>query len=195
MKFVRCLPATVLILVAASALAQGLPTASVTGRVTSEGAPLPGVTVTVRSPNLQGTRSAMTNDAGLYVFHLLPPGQYTVAFELSGMHTVQRKAVLAAAASERIDVSLQAAAAGEITVVATAPVTGALETSQVGANFNKELINELPVSRDVTSITLLSPGVTNNGAGGAVMISGAMSFENLWLVNGVTINENLRSTP
>ena len=195
MRFVRSLLTTVLILVAASALAQGLPTASLTGRVTSDGTALPGVTVTVKSPNLQGTRSAVTNDSGLYVFHLLPPGQYTVSFELGGMQTVQRKAVLAAAASERIDVALQAAAAGEITVVATAPVTGALETSQVGANFGKELINELPVSRDVTSITLLSPGVTNNGAGGAVMISGAMSFENLWLVNGVTINENLRSTP
>src|SRR6266850_7275198 len=173
MRFVRSF---VLILIAASAFAQGLPTASLTGRVTSDGTALPGVTVTVKSPNLQGSRSAVTNDAGLYVFHLLPPGQYTVAFELSGMHTVQRKAVLAAAASERIDVALQAAAAERITVVATAPVTGALETSQVGANFDKELINELPVSRDVTSITLLSPGVTNNGVGGAVMISGAMSF-------------------
>ena len=195
MRSIRTIYFAVLLLLAMGVAAQGLPTASLTGRVTSDGAPLPGVTIEVTSPNLQGTRSAISTESGDYIFHLLPPGEYGITYTLSGMQGVKRKAILAAAAVERIDISFRPSASEEITVSADAPVTGALASTEVGANFNQELINELPVSRDVNSVTLLSPGVTNNGAGGAVMISGAMSFENLWLINGVTINENLRSTP
>ena len=44
------------------ALAQGT-TATIVGTVTSGGQPLPGVTVTVSSPALQGTRNAVTGSA------------------------------------------------------------------------------------------------------------------------------------
>ena len=49
-------------LIAASAFAQT--TASLTGQVTTDGKPLPGVTVTISSPNLQGSRTAVTGDNG-----------------------------------------------------------------------------------------------------------------------------------
>ena len=44
---------------------------------------------------------------------------------------------------------------------------------------------------------LLAPGVTNNGPGGndrlpVIEIAGAPSYENLFLLNGVVLNENLR---
>ena len=52
-------------LVSALAFAQGLPTATLTGKVTSEGnVSLPGVTVTVQSPSLQGTRDVTTSANG-----------------------------------------------------------------------------------------------------------------------------------
>ena len=49
--------AVVVCLIAASAFAQT--TASLTGEVRTEGKPLPGATVTISSPNLQGTRTAV----------------------------------------------------------------------------------------------------------------------------------------
>jgi hypothetical protein len=54
-------------------LAQGT-TASLTGTVTSETKALPGVTVTVSSPELQGTRTKVTGANGVYNFARLPPG-------------------------------------------------------------------------------------------------------------------------
>src|SRR5213595_729478 len=71
------------IVVASSAFAQT--TATLNGSVTSEGKPLPGVTVTAASPNLQGTRTTVSGETGAYVFSGLPPGDYTVSFELEGM--------------------------------------------------------------------------------------------------------------
>ena len=62
MKFFRFTTLLVVaILVAGVAFAQGNPTSTLTGRVINEGQALPGVNVTVKSPSLMGTRSAITS--------------------------------------------------------------------------------------------------------------------------------------
>ncbi len=66
------------------------------------------------------------------------------------------------------------------------------QTAQVATNFTQELIATLPTVRDINAILLLAPAVHPTGPGGAFSIAGSVSFENLFLVNGVTINENLR---
>ena len=70
-----------LVLVSGWMLAQGT-TAALTGTVTSDGKPLAGVAVTVSSPSLQGTRTTVTGANGVYNFSALPPGEYTIAYEL-----------------------------------------------------------------------------------------------------------------
>jgi hypothetical protein len=80
-----------LLFLAVSVLAQSIPTATLTGTVSADGAALPGVTVTVTSPNLQGARTAETSSSGDYLVPLLPPGEYLVRYELAGMQSVTRK--------------------------------------------------------------------------------------------------------
>src|SRR5688572_477346 len=82
------------LLVASTAFAQVGTTTSLMGTVTSDGKALPGVSVTVSSPSLQGTRTAVTGEGGGYTFPALPPGVYTVQFQLEGMNTVTRKITL-----------------------------------------------------------------------------------------------------
>src|SRR5215831_8004451 len=66
------------------------------GHVTDgQGLALPGVTVAVTSPNLQGVRTTITSEIGDYAISLLPSGSYTVTFELSGFQKEEVKAVLA----------------------------------------------------------------------------------------------------
>src|SRR4051794_41969092 len=61
-------------------------TASLTGTVTSQGGqPIPGVTVIATSASLQGMRSAITGETGMYTFDALPPGSYRLKFEQGGM--------------------------------------------------------------------------------------------------------------
>ncbi|HEU4523369.1 MAG TPA: TonB-dependent receptor, partial [Thermoanaerobaculia bacterium] len=89
---------------------------------------------------------------------------------------------------------LRMSAVGEsLTVTAAAPAV--VETSQITANFDSNFINDLPTGRTVNDITLLSPGVTEAAVNDQITISGAMSFDNLFLVNGVIVNENLRGQP
>jgi len=80
---------------AMSAFAQGSgTTSSLSGTVMSGGKPFPGVTVTISSPSLQGVRTATTGEGGGYTFPSLPPGDYTVKFELEGMATVVKHVTL-----------------------------------------------------------------------------------------------------
>jgi hypothetical protein len=59
-----------------------------TGRVTDgSGGALPGVTVTIAAPHLATPLSATTDSLGQYSSAVLPPGTYSVAFELSGFET------------------------------------------------------------------------------------------------------------
>jgi hypothetical protein len=189
-------------LASAVLLAQGIPTGSITGKVTSEGnTPLPGVTVTVTSPSLQGTRDVTTGANGDYIFNLLPAGDYTVRFALSGMTGVDRTVALASGAVGRVDVELRPAAVTEaVTVSAEANEAAAVESPQVAATYKKEFIEKLPIARTLAATTLLAPGVTNNGPGGndrfaSIAISGAPSYDSLFLINGVVVNENLRGQP
>src|SRR5262245_36511839 len=80
--------------------AQGTQTGVITGIVkATDGAALPGVTVTLSSPALQGVRTITTDATGAYHFRGLPPGSYKVAFSLSGFADVERHVTLALGAA------------------------------------------------------------------------------------------------
>lgn len=178
------------------ALGQGNPTGKLTGKVTADGEAMPGVTVTVKSPNLQGTRSTLTSGGGTYIFGALPPGTYQVTFELEGMQTQTAEILVAAAQNKRFDTAMTVAEVTETIVV-----TGDTETfSAAGAaatTYSSSAIEELAVARDLDSTVLLAPGVQNSGPGSdqdrnTITIAGSQSYENLFLINGVVVNENLR---
>src|SRR5207248_1753083 len=66
------------------------------------------------------------------------------------------------------------------------------QTAQVATNFKQELIATLPTNRDINASLLLAPAVHPTGPAGAYSISGSMSYDNLFMVNGVNVSENLR---
>jgi outer membrane receptor for ferrienterochelin and colicin len=194
-SLIRCVTLfSLLLLIAASAVGQGT-TGTLVGTVTTDGNGLPGVTVTITSPALQGTRTAITGDTGGFSFPGLPPGDYTVTYELSGMQTATRRLRVNLAQTSRSDADLRPSALSEaITVTAAAPA--ALETTEVSSNFTSETIAELPtLQRNITTAALIAPGVNDAGPNKQIVISGAQSFDNLFLVNGVVVNENLRGQP
>jgi outer membrane receptor protein involved in Fe transport len=177
-----------LLLVAAGAFAQGT-TGALTGSVSQAGASLPGVTVTIASPKLQGTRTTVTNEQGDYSFSAIPPGTYKVTFSLSGLTDVVKNATVNLVETTRLDADMKMSAVAEAITV-TASQTTVLETPQVQTNFKQENINRLPTARNPVAQAALAPGVTSGVNGNT--ISGAMSYDNLYLVNGAVVNENLR---
>ena len=88
----RRVPTTALLLLglmAATVPAFAQQTGAINGKVVdSDGLALPGVTVTAASNVLPTPRTTVSGGAGDYRLPALPPGTYTLTFELSGMATV-----------------------------------------------------------------------------------------------------------
>jgi hypothetical protein len=111
-----------LLLLPASAFAQ----ASITGSARdTSGAAVPGVTVEVSSPALiEKTRTAVTDDRGLYRIVGLPPGTYTVTFALQGFNQVKREGIeLSGSFVAQIDADLGVGGVTEtVTVTGLTPI-------------------------------------------------------------------------
>src|SRR5262249_12617173 len=176
------------------AMAQGT-TAGLTGTVTSDGKPLSGATVTVSSPSLQGTRTTVTGKNGAYNFSALPPGDYSITFELQGLQTNTQKVRLLLAETTRADAELSVRAAEQVTVKGESIAAAVFETTQITSNLTSQELNKLPVARTVRGAVLVMPGVSSNGVNNQITISGAPSYDNLFLVDGVVVGENLRGQP
>ena len=139
-------------LVAASAFAQGNPTGTVSGRVSGQdGAALPGASVTATSPNLQGPRRVTTNETGDYIIPFLPPGEYTLTFELQGFEKATQTTLVTAAATVPLDARLRLGGVAEAITV-TGSVSGAIAPGVAAATTYKQAtINELPLNRPPVS--------------------------------------------
>jgi outer membrane receptor protein involved in Fe transport len=180
---------------AATAGAQGIQTSTLSGSVNStDGAVLPGVTVSLTSPSLQGARSTTTDANGNYIFRGLPGGVYKVTFTLSGFGTVERDIEVQLGTQRPLDATLSVASVTEsVTVTAVAP--SVLETTTVGANYKADKIDKLATGRTIQNIAELAPGLTDNTPNvGQLSIAGAFAYDNVFLLNGVDINDNLFGT-
>jgi len=191
----RTLITAALLLATASGLHAQTPTGSITGRVTdATSLPVPGATVTITSPNLQGTRTAVTSANGDYIFPSLPPGPYTVTVELSGFATTKVTRDVGAGQPVQVEVTLRQAALSEVVTV-TARADAFTNTSQASTNIQQELLQTLPTARTLLSAVNLSPAAHATGPNNAVTIGGAMSADNLFMLDGVQIQDNIRGTP
>jgi hypothetical protein len=136
----------------------------------------------------------VTDVNGNYLIRGLPPGRYTVVIEFSGMQTVNREMNVPLGDTVRLDASMGPAALEEtVTVVAETP--GILATTQTGENFRVEDIDRLPTGRTLAGIATLAPGLTDNTPNaGQLTIAGAFAYDNVFLVDGVDVNDNLFGT-
>lgn len=173
----------VLFLMAGTAFAAE--TGSISGLVRAEdGSPLPGVTVQVSGPALPAGRSQVTEADGGFNFQRLPPGNYQVVADLSGMGNMRREAVVAIDTDTQLDLTLSATMSEEITVEAVVPVID-LKSSEVQVNFTQEAIEDLPLTRSYKGLFQLAPGVSENNR--LTPNAGGSRLDNTFLVDGVNV--------
>jgi hypothetical protein len=137
-------------------------TGSINGKVAdSSGGVLPGVTVSATSPSLMGVQTSVTDAGGNYRFPALPPGTYTVTFELPGFNTLKRENIqIAMGFTAAVNVELAVASLQEtVTVSGDSPVIDTSST-RVQQNFKLEALQEIPNSRDLWSLLAVTPSVT-----------------------------------
>ncbi len=176
--------------------AQGVQTGTIRGVVhDDQGLAIPGVTVTITSPALQGPRVAVTDASGAYTFLTLPPGAYTMQFELNNFSTVTRTTTVPLGLVVEQNVTLKAAGVTEtVRVVAESPAP--IATPIVGSNIRHDELEALATPRTLQGIATLAPSVNETTPnGGQLSINGAFAFDNIFMVNGVDVNDNLFANP
>jgi outer membrane receptor protein involved in Fe transport len=159
-----------LLLLTPFVLSQSRETGAVVGTVMDEeGTPLPGVTVTITSPNLQGTRTAITDTGGNYRFPSLPPGVYTLKAELPGFATTVRENIRVSTTIRlTVDVTLKPTALEEeITVIAVSPTVDVKSSETASVTLSDEILRNVPYSNFAMDIVNMAPGVNNDVAYGA----------------------------
>jgi hypothetical protein len=169
-------------------------TGEIIGKISdSSGGVLPGVTVTLRGPALQGELVVVSSEAGLYRFPVVPPGMYELEYSLVGFNTLRRTEIpVVVGANLTLDVTMNLGAVAEsITVSGAAPVVN-LRTAQVATNFTSEVVRNLPVKRhSFFDIINSAPGVQQNsslGTSTAATVFG--STNNAYLIDGTQIGSN-----
>src|SRR5262249_23474350 len=97
----------------------------ITGKETDVyGAVIPGAAIYFTSPGVMGHRDIITHEQGCYRFNFLPPGVYSLKFELPGFRTLVREGIqMTAGFTATLSVSLEVATVGEtLTVVGETPL-------------------------------------------------------------------------
>ncbi len=167
--------------------------------VDQEGNPLPGVSVTISSAYYP-ERTVITSESGLFRFPRLPVARdYKLKFELAGFKTVIRENIIVEFNKDyRLDITMEVAPIQEeIVVTAVTPVIDT-KKAQVGLRVSKEMLMDLPTSRNPWVIMQLAPGilvdredVAGNEAGqqSAYYGHGSSGDDNTWLIDGANITD------
>ena len=177
------------LLAAALLLSASAASAQTTGRIIgslkdAQGAVLPGATVTVSSPALQGAQTQVTDQDGAFRFLSIPPGRYNVKVELGGFKTLEQPDVQVGI-DRTVDLVLTLQVAGlaeTVNVTSSSPTVDTTSTS-IGLNANADLFERLPVRRDFYAIARLAPGTTEDAVGPAVL--GSTGAENQYIIEGL----------
>jgi hypothetical protein len=194
--------AAMLALVSGPAFAQGggaSSTGSISGQVNdAQGGVLPGVTVTATSPAQIGALTAVTNEAGIYRFPSVPPGEYRLAFELAGFQNVVREGIrITLGFNAEVNVQLAVASVQEtITVTGDSPVVDTTAT-RIQTNYDQQALASIPNARDMWSLLATTPSVVLNrvDVGGATMGTQTTYFaygysgQNRPLIEGINTTE------
>jgi hypothetical protein len=188
-KFQVALLLSLITVVAVGAFAQTSTTGSIEGTVKQAGTMLPGVTVEVRSANLQGVRTDVTDANGNFRFTLLPPGDYNLTATLSGFNTVKQQNIhVGLNRTVTLDVALSSAVQETITVTGAAPVVDVTSAAS-GANITAQTLQTLPIARNFTAGAQVAPGTatqTGNGQGaGQITVYGSSGSENEYIIDGL----------
>ena len=182
----------VLAFLPAGMAAQGVQTGTITGTVTStDGVAIADAAIVMTSPALQGERTTVSDVNGVYSIPSLPPGTYTVRFAKESLTPVEKTVLLPLGSTASVDARMSVGQLAE-SVLVEGVTPPAVTSTQTSVNIAAEEVNVLPIGRTPYLIAELMPGLTTNTpARDQITISGGFAYDNVFLIDGVDVNDNL----
>jgi hypothetical protein len=186
------------LLIATAAAIDAQSNGALTGLVSDQsGAVVPGARITLTNSATGVVSSTITNQAGVYTFPSVLIGSYELRVEASGFKSFVRTHVtVETGQTVRSDVPLEVGVTQEsISVTAEAPLLQQ-ETSVVGTQISKDMLNQLPFQlggamRNPIAFLRLTPGASgNSSSAGDTRITGGRALASEIFVDGVQVTYN-----
>ncbi len=179
--------------------AQTSATGGISGTVRdTSGGVLPNASVTISNVGTAFSRTVRTNDHGLYVANLLPPGQYSVNVEAQGFETQIQNGIEVIVTEVTVaNVEMRVGSVSTQVEVTANTELAQTTSAELGRVVSSQVITALPLAnRNFTQILGLSTGVTvelpDAGAMGKndqdVSANGVRRSYNNFEYNGVDAN-------
>jgi outer membrane receptor protein involved in Fe transport len=166
-------------------------TGSIEGTIVDQtGALMPGVTVTIVHTATGTTRSAVTDENGVFRIPLLPVGVYELTSELSGFRA-RKLPEIGLTVGQTISLRIQMAVSGVAETVNVSGGTPVIEhtRTQVSSTITEAAVQNLPVNgRNFIDFALLTPGVTRDVRTGDISFAGQRGTLNSLVVDGADNN-------
>ena len=188
------------ILASHNAVGQGITTGSIAGTIADQqGAVVPQATITAVETASNATFKTVSGADGLFIFHDLPIGTYTLRVESGNFTplTIKNVRVTAGVTTQLgVEKLTVGATSQSVTVEAAAPI---LETSQaqVTTSFDSAAIQSLPLNTNFDNLALLAPGVVqthdaqfSNSNGVGISANGQRGRSNNFEIDGQDNNDN-----
>lgn len=186
------------------AQAQDYTSGGVTGQVLdASGNALVGATISLTSVDRGFTRTATSGANGAFRFPNLPIGSYDVEASAAGFESFAGQTSVSVGSARDVTFTLVPAGASRETIVVTGVQQGSFDFDQTTTGLTldvDELTLRTPVTRDLQSIALLTPGAgigdtaftSGFQAGGRttqISIAGSSIGENVYYVNGMNVSD------
>ena len=160
---------------------------TITGTVTDpKGLSIANGNVVVRNMDTGSNHLVTSNDAGVYVAPLLPPGNYFLTATKEGFAKMERTGVMLLL-GQTLTIDFQMSLETQQQVVTVTEQTPLIETSksEQSQNVSEDLVANLPLaSRRWEEFVLLTPGVTTDGTTGLSSFHGISALYNNNSVDG-----------
>ena len=199
MKFASILALVLLLLPAAQAQTQS----QITGTVTdNSGAVVAGAAVVARNVNTGVRYEITSNQYGVYLLPLLPPGSYELSCELQGFKKfVLPGLVLETGSTATVNVGLEVGQVTESVIVqATTPLIDS-ESSSVGQLIERANVLNMPVEsrRSASLIRLMGNVVYREEAQGEAIprftMAGGRPTNQMWQLDGAVVQNMTLGVP
>src|SRR6266568_5264923 len=188
---------------------------TVTGRIVgtihdSQGAVVPGVSVSAKNLETGAERTTLSDESGGFIIANIPAGSYEVTASLAGFQKEVRSGVtLTVGAALRVDFNLKVGGLQEQIVVEGEAPQVDTTTSTMSGLVAETTIRELPLNgRDWLQLGALQSGVliglsknpdfgenVTHGGGMFMSISGGRPTSNVFMVDGLVINDHANKSP